>query len=96
MNEEYINKRAVIERIKWSGLDSKVIERVIQKIDLVDPADVAPVVHGRWIAKTAHDRRQYFECSNCGKQENKHTAIRGGFCWNCGAKMDKEETNEMD
>lgn len=63
--------------------------------DLVDTfsdiptADVAPVVHGQWIEKTAHDRRQYFECSNCGKQENKHTAIRGGFCWNCGAKMDE-------
>lgn len=46
MNEEYINKRAVIERIKWSGLDSKVIERVIQKIDLVASADVAPC--GAW------------------------------------------------
>lgn len=65
-------------------------------IDKEPAADVAPVVHGRWIEKTAHDRRQYFECSNCGKQENKHTAIRGGFCWNCGAKMDKEETDELD
>lgn len=61
-----------------------------------DMRDFAEEVHGRWIEKTAHDRRQYFECSNCGKQENKHTAIRGGFCWNCGAKMDKEETNELD
>jgi len=68
----------------------------IDLLDSIPAADVAPVVHGRWIEKTAHDRRQYFECSNCGKQENKHTAIRGGFCWNCGAKMDKEETNELD
>lgn len=68
--------------------------------DLVDTfadipaAEVAPVVHGRWIEKTAHDRRQYFECSNCRKQENKHTAIRGGFCWNCGAKMDEKAAKE--
>lgn len=72
--------------------------------DLVDTfadipaADVVPVRRGRWIEKTAHDRQQYFECSNCGKQENKHTAIRGGFCWNCGAKMDetKEGKDEHD
>ena len=68
----------------------------IDLLDSIPAADVAPVVHGRWIEKTAHDRRQYFECSNCGKQENKHTAIRGGFCLNCGAKMDKEETDELD
>ena len=62
--------------------------------DLVDTfadipaADVAPVRHGRWIEKTAHDRHSYFECSNCGAHENKHTAIKGRFCWSCGAIMD--------
>lgn len=59
-----------------------------------DIRDFAEVVHGQWIEKTAHDRRQYFECSNCGKQENKHTAIRGGFCWNCGARMDENAVKE--
>lgn len=51
-------------------------------------ADVAPVVHGWWIEKTAHARRRYFECSACGAQENQHTAIKGRFCWSCGARMD--------
>lgn len=51
-------------------------------------ADVVPVVHGRWIEKSAPARKIYFECSHCGAQENKHTAIKGYYCWRCGAKMD--------
>lgn len=54
-------------------------------------ADVAPVVHGRWIEKTAPAVHKYYECSNCGAHENKHTAIKGRYCWRCGAKMDGAE-----
>lgn len=54
-------------------------------------ADVAPVVHGRWIEKTVPEGRRYFECSNCGAHENRHTAIKGYYCWRCGAKMDGGE-----
>lgn len=51
-------------------------------------ADVAPVVHGRWILRKEPDGHLCFGCSNCGKLENKHTAIKGKYCWSCGAKMD--------
>lgn len=88
MSKEYIGREEAILAVRHSW--AKGLEPT-QYIEQIPAADVAPVVHGRWIEKTAHDRRRYFECSNCGKQENKHTAIRGGFCWNCGAKMDKEE-----
>lgn len=101
MAKEYIEREKALEKVievkhHDPELSGVVLHRYIKEIDLKDipAADVAPVVHGRWIEKTAHDRRQYFECSNCGKQENKHTAIRGGFCWNCGAKMDKEEADD--
>lgn len=104
MSKEYIDREEVIKILEQYdlssgstlGCHSGAIECAISAIEMLPAADVAPVVHGRWIEKTAHDRRQYFECSNCGKQENKHTAIRGGFCWNCGAKMDKEEADELD
>lgn len=56
--------------------------------------DVAPIVHGRWIEKSAHARKIYFECSHCGAQENKHTAIKGYYCWRCGAKMDGGVDND--
>lgn len=57
-------------------------------------ADVAPVVHGRWIEKSAPARKIYFECSHCGAQENKHTAIKGYYCWRCGAKMDGGDNDD--
>lgn len=55
-------------------------------------ADVAPVVHGRWIEKTVPEGCRYFECSNCGAHENRHTAIKGYYCWRCGAKMDGDDS----
>lgn len=56
--------------------------------------DVAPVVHGRWIEKTVPEGCRYFECSNCGAHENRHTAIKGYYCWRCGAKMDGGADND--
>ena len=57
-------------------------------------ADDAPVVHGRWIEKTVPEGCRYFECSNCGAHENRHTAIKGYYCWRCGAKMDGGADND--
>ena len=65
-------------------------DMLCKELDRVPAADVAPVVHGRWIEKSAPARKIYFECSHCGAQENKHTAIKGHYCWRCGAKMDLE------
>lgn len=62
-----------------------------QLLDEIPAADVTPVVHGQWIEKSAPARKTYFECSRCGTQENKHTAIKGYYCWRCGAKMDGGE-----
>lgn len=107
---EYIDRDAaanIFEAPTWRGYSEPytfeahlamvaVAKLIREEIGKIPAADVAPVVHGRWIEKTAHDRRQYFECSNCGKQENKHTAIRGGFCWSCGARMDADTQERED
>lgn len=79
------------------GFSSYCLEYVFKwlseefEIEDAPAADVAPVVHGRWIEKEAPAVRRYFECSNCGAHENKHTAIKGYYCWRCGAKMDESE-----
>lgn len=65
-----------------------VWEEILDALENLPAADVAPVVHGHWIEKKSAVGR-YFECSNCGAHENKHTAIKGRFCWGCGAKMDE-------
>lgn len=52
-------------------------------------ADVAEVVHGRWIwnEEGEIDWDQFYRCSNCGDKEY----WESNFCPNCGAKMDLEE-----
>lgn len=106
---KYIEREELVEWLKriplkdlsdGLGLCRVIMEedfkRAIRTIPAGTIIDVAPVVHGRWIEKSAPARKIYFECSHCGAQENKHTAIKGYYCWRCGAKMDLEEdTYEM-
>lgn len=67
----------------------------------IPAADVTPVVHGRWIC--INKRYGEYECSvchgvdaNCSDYYGIHAVTEQEFCPNCGAKMDKEETNELD
>ena len=91
---EYIDreklKQAIAEDalIALSDWDSSLMDLIMLEIEEIPVADVAPVMHGWWIEKTAPDGHRYFECSKCGAHENKHTAIKGRYCWGCGAKMD--------
>ena len=59
------------------------------------PADVAPVVHGKWKIKwdAERDPKRYFVrivCTNCGLI----TGTKSKYCPNCGARMGKEATHE--
>lgn len=98
---KYINREELVEWLKRIPLkdlsDGRGLCRVIMEEDFKRAIrtipdgtiiDVAPVAHERWIEKSAPARKIYFECSHCGAQENKHTAIKGYYCWRCGAKMD--------
>lgn len=64
-------------------------KRLIRHLLTVTPAaDVATVVHGRWI----HDGCRveggidWCHCSECGKSDN--FCARTNYCPKCGAKMD--------
>lgn len=87
---EYIDRSVAIARLTALEVTEPNATMADAKRALADipAADVAPVVHGRWIEKSAPARKIYFECSHCGAQENKNTAIKGYYCWRCGAKMD--------
>ena len=99
---EYIDREAAIEIAEKYGLTngsvlgihSGVGECISSEIAALPTADVVPVVHGRWIEKTVPEGCRYFECSNCGAHENRHTAIKGYYCWRCGAKMDGGADND--
>lgn len=93
---EYIERRALMVALceeivgdgdYYSGKDA-MQDQIRDMVSQFPQADVAPVAHGRWIEKTAPEGCRYFECSNCGAHENRHTAIKGYYCWRCGAKMD--------
>ena len=92
---EYVEREAIMEfPIRKDHCDKEHanehfifgVESVLEYVENLPSANVAPVVHGRWIEKKSAVGR-YFECSNCGAHENKHTAIKGYYCWRCGAKM---------
>lgn len=87
-SEAYMSAQVQItDDLKW--LVNFAAHSKIQSLIADTPTvDAVPVVHGRWIEKSAPARKIYFECSHCGAQENKHTAIKGYYCWRCGAKMD--------
>lgn len=61
-------------------------------IKSVPAADVAPVVHGRWISFLDGDHimpERYYRCSRCGRVESR----RQPYC-HCGTKMDGGDNTE--
>lgn len=95
---EYIGREEVILAVRHAW--AKGLEPT-QYIEQIPAADVAPMVHGRWIC--INKRYGEYECSvchgvdsNCSDYYGIHAVTEQEFCPNCGAKMDKEETNELD
>lgn len=64
------------------------IESVLEYAENLPAADVAPVVHGRWIYKGDSDM---WVCSRCGRGVNANPEGIDLYCYHCGAKMDEKE-----
>lgn len=83
---EYINKEAVRDALYEADA---ILMSGLKILNQFPAADVAPVRHGRWILyyNGGTDKGEFY-CSVCnaGSTHNKNP-----FCYNCGAKMDKEE-----
>lgn len=68
-------------------------DEIIDALENIPSADVAPVVHGRWVDG---------KCSNCGVDiptDDAHDAIFENecrFCYYCGAKMDGGDSDAAD
>ena len=56
----------------------------VAMIDRFPAADVAPVVHGRWVDAG----RGIKACSNCNHGIKEHMACANHYCPSCGAKID--------
>lgn len=97
---EYIEREAISEEIRkyyyknppnssyGEGFD-RGLDRAQRAILDAPAADVAPVVHGRWI-----DKGEYAVCMECGGRSGtqydgvESIPLMTQFCPNCGAKMD--------
>ena len=60
-------------------------------------ADVAPVVHGRWMEREDGFGGTYYMCSRCAEEwtlnDGAPTENNMYYCPQCGAKMDEEDTD---
>lgn len=92
---EYIDREALIAKFKRLKLgENSFVERVFADgvyaiIEQFPAADVAPVVHGRWIRKP----HWCVSCSYCGKctHDYEGEVESYNYCPNCGAKMDERD-----
>lgn len=80
---EYIDREAANLALAEQGFDW---DKAKQALASVPAADVAPVVHGKWIEKTFLMGTSNF-CSLCGCHYGMPHE-KYNFCPNCGAKMD--------
>lgn len=94
MSKEYIGREEAILAVRHAW--AKGLEPT-QYIEQIPAADVVEVRHGRWVS-VQHKLARV--CSVCNRDEPYKFADVDAdvynYCPNCGAKMDKEETNELD
>lgn len=96
---EYIERKSLIDEFDRLGLgDHSFVERVFSDgvrtiIAGIPAADVAPVVHGRWIHSRYENCCDQFELVKCSQCSHEAYAMAfyvrdGNYCPNCGARMD--------
>lgn len=103
---EYIDRAAAVKSVlRMRRPENSVAQNRMLSIIQMDmlklpAADVAPVVHGKWIVRFdgPYKRRRCY-CSHCGK----HNGVGGiaknqekPYCPNCGAKMDGGDNDAAD
>ena len=89
MSKEYIERWHAVDAVLDVYCDTPDIDLSCEKFEAailkIPAADVAPVVHGRWLCVDT-DTEQFFLCNRCKKKEY----WESNYCPNCGCKMDLE------
>lgn len=101
---ECIERESAVKLAEKYGLaDGSVLGRhtgladcIASEIASLPAADVAPVVHGRWVHSRYEDCSEQFELVRCSQCNHEAYAmafyVRGGnYCPVCGAKMDGDD-----
>lgn len=93
MSEKYLPLSG-IKSILRECLPEDELFQMTELISAVSPADVVPVVHGRWVWK---HKLETYECSVCGGEvlcDDWGSEQLSDYCPHCGAKMDESEGEE--
>jgi hypothetical protein len=91
MSKEYIEREAAVGAVEYIACrNSRVFSsgakygEIMQAIQEVHAADVAPVIHGKWIHKNGE-----MYCSVCGSEAlMDEVYYKSSYCPDCGVKMD--------
>lgn len=103
---EYIERKALYKALTTAAVNDKFKSigtwaKAICVLHDLPAADVAPVVHGRWIEQEDPMLDVYYTCSVC--KEDFYIETTGytekdmflyTYCPNCGAKMDGGNEND--
>ena len=98
MMDEYIKKQDILNNLEWHDKNCGEINYwgAVEVVEHTIPADVAPLVHGRWEHNSYFPDR--FICYGCGAMFDmwKHEQRLFNYCPNCGAKMDGGKNDAID
>lgn len=106
IERERIRKALVSACLMNQNCPMFIAAKIDQMIDCEPAADVAPVVHGRWVYNpNGMDwNLGAWQCSFCkcnnnnlpgNDKYNPYIFQGSNYCPNCGAKMDGEEHNNV-
>lgn len=100
---EYIEREAV-EKFIEDGLNNQDVAKrfghdaieIMAEVHYMPAADVAPVVHGRWMHEETEGGFHIWRCSRCGRGMNDNPEGIDLYCYHCGAKMDGGDSDAAD
>lgn len=106
---EYIDKNATVGILEAMSRSAdcecikKRLEKAAKRVSAIPVADVAPVVHGRWISweeagnfVPSPDRHECSVCHDAAQVLVNGFELLSDYCPNCGAKMDGGDNDAAD
>ena len=90
---KYIDQVDAIKAVNEQNAFTMTRSALLDVLNSIPAADVAPVVHGRWVCVNKIDPISGYRCSKCRRIVGFDLTP---YCPNCGAKMDGGDNDAAD